>query len=48
MSESLLIEEQKMPNLCPFHFEELNFKYLLDTNMIFMLSRVLKVLLALG
>lgn len=48
MSESLLIKNQKMPNLCPFLCKELNFKYLLDTNMIFMLSGVLKVLLALG
>lgn len=31
-----------MLNLCPFNFKEINFKYLLDTSMIFMLSGVLK------
>lgn len=35
-----------MLNLCPFNFKELNFKYLLDTSVILMLSGVLKVLLA--
>lgn len=37
-----------MLNLCPFSLKELNFKYLLDTSVILMLSGILKVLLALS
>lgn len=48
LSESLLTKKQKTLNLCLCNFRELNFKYLLGTSAIFMLSGVLKVLLALG